>query len=124
MLLQNSCRCYRSVVVRIVTARGLCTNQNPFPKRRSKGLSTFLTAGTPLLLFLIGGSFFLSQFMDTHMELKVLFYSEILFHCLLVTISLFFHSFTASLLIRTSSISRLPSASLIWKKKIRSWLHN
>ena len=70
-MLQNSCRCYSSVVFRIVTARGLCTNQNPFPKRRSKGLSTFLTAGTPLLLFLIGGSFFLSQFMDTHMELKV-----------------------------------------------------
>jgi len=70
-MIQNCCRRYISVSVHVFTARGLSTNPNPIPKRRSKGLSTFLTAGTPLLLFLIGGSVFLSQFMDTHMELKV-----------------------------------------------------
>ena len=35
-----------------------------------------------MLLFLIGGSLFLSQFMDTHMELKVSIIIFILFVCL------------------------------------------
>eukprot|EP01036_Dinobryon_divergens_P025643 gene25643-34215_t len=60
--------CRSAVIVHLGVSRGLCTTN--IPKRQSKGLRTFLTAGTPLLLFLIGGSLFLSQFMDTHMELK------------------------------------------------------
>ena len=51
--------------------RVLSTEPKKLPNRKSKEFRTLLVSGAPFILFLMGGFFFLTQFMGTHVEMKV-----------------------------------------------------